>query len=182
MLFKLRLKKPSAYYPLSCHVTNHVNRPPFCLSSDWRFHPLNKAWSHKAYWFQHFALQASLQLDTPSNFLSGLGTKLMLWPPNAWKHGGRQKLLPHVRKASDAQVLAEFLSNGLHDELGLGSSGGENGQGERQQFCSRCGCPGHNRWTPYSHPCHHQASSLTIWSLSPSSGQGANTPTWVKRF
>ena len=47
----------------------------------------------------------------------------MLWPPNAWKNGGRQKLLPHVRKASDAQVLAEFLSNGLHEELGLGSSG-----------------------------------------------------------
>ena len=75
----------------------------------------------------------------------------MLWPPNAWKNGGRQKLLPHVRKASDAQVLAEFLSNGLHDELGLGSSGGNELHGERKQFCSRCGCPGHNRWTPYCH-------------------------------
>ena len=134
MLFKLHLKKPSSYYTFSCHVNDHINRPPFCLCSDWRFHPVNEAWSHKACWFEHHALQSSLQLDTPSNFLSGLGKNLMLWPPNAWKSGGRQKLLPHVRKASDAQVLAEFLSNGLHQELGLGSSEGDIQDGGRKQF------------------------------------------------
>ena len=67
----------------------------------------------------HPTVQATLQLNAPSIYLSGLGEELMLWPPNAWKTGGRQKVLPHVKKESHAQVLHEFLISGLHDELGL---------------------------------------------------------------
>jgi len=53
-------------------------------------------------------------------------------------------MLPHVKKASDAQVLNDFLNSGLHDELGLGCSD-DTGDGWRTQFCRKCGCPGHNR-------------------------------------
>ena len=92
----------------------------------------------------HYKLLVSLQVDAASNYVSGLGEELMMWPPNSWKTGGRQKMLPHVKKASDAQVLNDFLNSGLHDELGLGCSD-DTGDGWRTQFCGKCGCPGHNR-------------------------------------
>jgi hypothetical protein len=41
-------------------------------------------------------------------------------------------MLPHERKASDAQMLAEFLSSGLHNERGLGNAEGNTERGRRQ--------------------------------------------------
>lgn len=151
-LFTLPLFLPLVAFPPYCHpylalTRITTTRPPSFFCSDWRFHPINKSWSHQAYWFDHHVSQSSLELGTPAMYMSGMGEKLMLWPPNAWKTGGRQKMLPHEKTASDARVLAEFLRSGLHNDLGLGNSDGTSDY-QRKQFCGLCGCPGHNRWTP----------------------------------
>ena len=78
---------------------NKIGRALSHNCRQWRFHPVNKAWSHEAYWCVHHTLQATLQLNTPSNYLSGLGEELMLWPPNAWKMGRRARRARPARPA-----------------------------------------------------------------------------------